>query len=116
MKLDPEAATAFVGSVLPGRWTTYGDVAAAGGSPKGAMAVGGWLMANGHRVPGVHRVLNAKGEVSDGWVAASPDLPQTAEGVRELLHAEGAGFGASRVANPRKRWTVADWRRSEAGR
>lgn len=39
-KIDFDAARDYIAAVPPGRWTTYRDVAIAGGSPGGAQAIG----------------------------------------------------------------------------
>lgn len=107
--LDHEGAKAFIASIPQGRWAAYVDVAGAGGSPKGAMGVGSWLSKNGEDVPHVYRVLNAWGQVSEGWKAASPGLPPTQEGVKALLEQEGVRFDEDGRADQDQRWTTADW-------
>ena len=68
--VDFRRAAAFVAAIPPGRWASFGDVPEAGGSPKAARAVGQWLMREGDRVPGVHPVLRASGEVPPGFLPA----------------------------------------------
>jgi hypothetical protein len=77
VKLNTEAALAFVDSTPTGRWTAYYDDAVAGGSPKGTMEVGMWSSRPPASVPNVNRVLTIKGEVSEGWKASDPALPQS---------------------------------------
>ncbi len=113
VKLDHEAAKAFIGSIPTGRWAAYGDVARAGGSPKGAMGVGAWLASpKTVDVPNIYRVLNAIGEVSPGWKAVSPDLPPDPAGVRDLLRSEGVEFDGNDRAAPHQRWTVQNYESS----
>lgn len=93
---------ALVRRVPPGRVTTYGDVAAALGSPRVARHVG-WALAALSRsqerdVPW-HRVINAKGTIShrgDTW---------RAEAQRARLEEEGVAFDEKgRVDLRRLRW------------
>lgn len=107
--LDHERAKAFIDTVPKGRWTAYVDVAAAGGSPKGAMGVGSWLANMDDDVRNVYRVLNARGEVSPGWKAEGPGLPPDPAGVRALLEQEGVRFDENARADQAQRWTVDDW-------
>ena len=112
--LDQELAKAFIASIPDGCWAAYVDVAKAGGSPKGAMGVGTWLSKKGDDVPHVYRVLNAWGEVSEGWRAVSPGLPPDPDGVRELLGREGVRFDAQGRADQAQRWTVERWAAARA--
>jgi alkylated DNA nucleotide flippase Atl1 len=107
--LDQERAKRFIASIPDGRWASYGDVASAGGSPQGAMGVGSWLSSKGDEVTGVYRVLNAWGQVSEGWKAAALDLPPTPSAVRERLEHEGVTFDIDGRADQAQRWTVQDW-------
>lgn len=72
-----------------GRVTTYGDVAKALGSVRGARMVGWALNAvpAGHDLP-CHRVVNRYGELSGGWHFGHPQV------MKELLVAEGVPFAA----------------------
>jgi alkylated DNA nucleotide flippase Atl1 len=106
--LDHEKATAFIASVPKGRWTAYVDVATAGDSPNGFRGVGSWRSSTTEDVPNVYRVLNRRGEVSEGWKGTDP-LPHNAEGVRALLTREGVSFGDDGRADQDQRWTVEDW-------
>lgn len=87
---------AVVRTIPPGRVATYGDVAAALGSPRVARHVGWALAALGGAdaddVPW-HRVLNARGEVSERS-ARSPDGVGAPSPQRLLLEAEGVAFDA----------------------
>jgi len=97
--IDFVAARAFVESIPAGRWSTYQEIARAGGSPRGAMAIGNWLRTQGEDIPNVWRVLNRRGEVSEGWAPKDPRLPSDPEAVRGRLIAEGVHFDAhSRAA------------------
>jgi alkylated DNA nucleotide flippase Atl1 len=109
VKLNTEAALAFVDSIPGGRWTAYYDVAVAGGSPKGAMAVGMWLSKTATNIPKVYRVLTIKGEVSEGWKASDPALPQTREEVQQKLAGEGVTFDAEGRASKEQRWRLEDY-------
>jgi alkylated DNA nucleotide flippase Atl1 len=102
-KLDLEAAKAFIARVPAGRWTTYGDVASAGGSPGGAQAIGTWLLRGGG-IPNVWRVLNRHGEVSSHWKGVNPGIPATAAEVIERLREEGVEFDENGRADPAQRW------------
>jgi alkylated DNA nucleotide flippase Atl1 len=102
-------ALAFISSVPKGRWTAYVDVAIAGGSPNGAMGVGSWLSKAGDDISNVYRVLNRRGEVSDGWKTNNPDLPPDPAGVRMLLTEEGVRFTKDGCADQEQRWTIKNW-------
>jgi alkylated DNA nucleotide flippase Atl1 len=102
-KIDFDAATEFIAHVPLGRWTTYRDVAIAGGSPGGAQAVGTWLLRGGG-IEGVWRVLNRSGEISPHWVGTSPGTPPTPQAVRQRLEEEGVRFDALGRADPAQRW------------
>jgi alkylated DNA nucleotide flippase Atl1 len=107
--LNQEHALAFIASVPRGRWTAYVDVATAGGSPNGAMGVGSWLSKPGFDVPNVYRVLNRRGEVSDGYKASDPKLPPDPAGVRVRLEGEGVSFSQDGRADQEQRWSIEDW-------
>jgi alkylated DNA nucleotide flippase Atl1 len=110
--LDLDAARAFIASIPDGRWSSYGDVAAAAGAPKGAQAVGSWIMRTRGDVPHIYRVLNRDGEVSEGWKAAAPGLPPTGQHVRDKLTSEGVEIDPrSGRADQTQRWTPEDWAR-----
>lgn len=103
-KLDLVAAAAFVETVPRGHWTSYGDVAMAGGrSSQAAQGVVAWIGSKGHRLNHVYRVLNARGEISPAWTPAGPGLPADAREVREWLEAEGLPC-AEGCADPARRW------------
>ena len=55
----------------------------------------------------VHRVLNSRGEISDGWKPAGPGVPATPHAVEELLRSEGVRFTDS-CADPSQRWRPGD--------
>jgi alkylated DNA nucleotide flippase Atl1 len=107
-KIDFDLARTFIEDVPLGRWTTYGDVAAAGGSPRGAQAVGTWLLRSGG-IPRVWRVLNRHGEVSPHFVGTEPGTPPTPESVVQRLQEEGVAFDEFGRADGSQRWTVDDW-------
>jgi alkylated DNA nucleotide flippase Atl1 len=108
-----EAVKAFISSIPEGRWSSYGDVAASAGSPKGGQAVGTWLMKTKDDIPTVYRVLNRHGEVSEGFTADDPKLPPTPDAVRKKLIAEGVIFDDLR-ASQEQRWAPEDWASEEA--
>lgn len=103
-RIDFVAARAFIESIPPGRWSTYQEVARAGGSPAGAMAIGNWLRTQGEALPHVWRVLTRRGEVSEGWAPDSSQLPSSPEAVRELLMEEGVRFDAHLRAAKYQLW------------
>lgn len=80
-----------VRTVPAGKVTTYGDVAAALGSPRVARHVG-WALAalKDDDVPW-HRVINAKGEISGRGDLGRADLQ------RSLLEEEGIEFRGHKV-------------------
>jgi alkylated DNA nucleotide flippase Atl1 len=107
--LDLEVAVQFIEAIPEGRWSSYGDVAVAAGSPKGAMALGTWLSNNGESISTVYRVLNFRGEVSEGFKATGPGLPPDPEAVRKQLEVEGIPFDQDGRADKKRRWTADDW-------
>lgn len=107
-KLDLTAAREFIAAIPKGRWASYGDVAAAAGRPKAGQPIGSWLSNKGDDVINVYRVLNRFGEVSEGWKAASAELPPTPAAVQQKLASEGVAFIDGR-ASQEQRWTVEDW-------
>jgi alkylated DNA nucleotide flippase Atl1 len=76
----------LLAAIPPGRWTTYGDVAAAIGSH--AVPVGRHLSTCG-QCPHAWRVLTAKGRVSPGFRWTDSQRTETAMGV---LASEGLSF------------------------
>lgn len=91
---------AAVRRIPPGRVATYGDVAAAAGSPRAWRAVGNIM--RDCRMPGVpcHRVIAAGGRL--GGYGGSLQLK------RDLLRAEGILVTASRVKEfTERRWSNA---------
>ncbi len=107
--LDLQAARDFIASIPPGRWASYGDVAAAAGNPLAGQPIGTWLSNKGGDVPNVYRVLNRFGEVSEGWKAATPGLPPGPDDVRGLLATEGVHLDAAGRASKDQRWSVDEW-------
>ena len=103
-KLDLDAAAAFLETVPKGYWTSYGDLAVAGGrTPLAAQGIVSWIGRRGHELSHVYRVLNKHGEINPGWKPAGPGLPADAAEVRECLEAEGVRFSGGR-ADPRLSW------------
>ncbi|MCZ4541745.1 DUF262 domain-containing protein [Dietzia maris] len=88
-------------SIPAGRWTTYGDVAAAIGTHPVPLA----QRLSGHPVPNAYRVLTADGSVSSGFGWLNPDDERD---VHDVLEAEGILFDAQRRAHPDQRLTVED--------
>ncbi len=93
---DPEAGFAArvlmaVRRIPPGRIATYGDVAAAAGSPRAHRAVGNIM--RGCTAPGVpcHRVVAAMGRL--GGYGGNIELK------RALLRAEGVLVSGTRIRN-----------------
>jgi alkylated DNA nucleotide flippase Atl1 len=107
--IDFRRAKAFITAVPPGRWTSFGDVAEAGGNRRGAQAVGQWLMREGDTVEGVHRVLRASGEVPPGFRPAGSGVPADAAAVRERLVREGVRFDGTGHALARQRYLPRNW-------
>ena len=85
--LFTERVYEIVSRIPYGRVTTYGDVARAIGSVRGARMVGWALYSvpDGHGMP-CHRVVNRYGELSGGWHFGHPDI------MKGLLVAEGVPF------------------------
>jgi alkylated DNA nucleotide flippase Atl1 len=108
-RIEFEKARSFIASVPCGRWTSYGEVARAGGSPRGGMGVGAWLRAEGDTLPNVYRVMSARGEVRPNWRSRAEDLPRGPDGVRAILKREGVSFGADGRASSHQLWAVEDW-------
>ena len=92
MRFD-ERVYALVVQIPAGRVSTYGDVAAALGSPRAARQVGFALARLTHEraeeVPW-HRVINARGMISGQGDLMRPELQ------RELLMSEGVVLSSSR--------------------
>lgn len=107
--IDFSRAEAFVRAIPRGRWTSYGDVAAAAGSPLGAQAVGQWLRRNGADLPTVYRVLTVDGYVAEGFVPAGPEVPDDEIEVRRVLRDEGVRIDGRGRASPAQRFRPRDW-------
>ena len=89
-------------ALLPaGRWTTYGDLAKAIGTA--AQAVGNRIATSPG--PNGHRVLNAQGQISEGfrWFE-----PERTDDPRKVLEQEGLRFTASGKADPTQRLSTED--------
>jgi O-6-methylguanine DNA methyltransferase len=89
---------AVVRRIPPGRVATYGDVAAAAGSPRAARAVGNIMRTCRSRDVPCHRVIAAGGAL--GGYGGNLELK------RSLLRAEGLLVSTRRVRNfTERRWT-----------
>jgi alkylated DNA nucleotide flippase Atl1 len=108
--IDFARARAFIAAVPDGRWTSYGEVAKAAGSPKGAQAVGQWCRREGAAIPFVYRVLTSDGFVAEGFVAAGPTVPDGEVEVRRMLADEGVRIDRQGRAAARQRFTADGWR------
>ncbi len=95
-----ERIYAVVRRVPRGKVATYGQIAVVAGLPRHARHVGFALRAlpEGSKLPW-HRILNARGEVSERAVPGVDELQ------RELLEDEGIEFSAAgRIDLDRYRW------------
>jgi len=109
--IDYAEARKFIESIPKGRWTSYADVAEAGGaSRQGGIGAGSWLRAEGSMIPNVYRVLTSQGTPSGRWRAHKPGLPSGPSGVTKLLRSEGILFDDQGRAAQDQRWTVEAWR------
>jgi methylated-DNA-protein-cysteine methyltransferase-like protein len=109
VSLDYDTAEAFISTIPEGCWTTYGDVADAAGNRKAAQSIGLWLRDSGGSIPYYWRVINAEGDVPEGFVASIAGLPGNAAEARHRLASEGVMFDGER-ASDRSRYTVEEWR------
>ena len=95
MRFDQQVYV-LVRQIPTGRLCTYGDVAAAMGSPRAARQVGFALkrlpLGIADEVPW-HRVINAKGMVSGRGEVVRPELQHA------LLEAEGIAFNSAGVCD-----------------
>jgi alkylated DNA nucleotide flippase Atl1 len=99
-RIDKTALKEVCSAIPAGRWTTYGDLAAAIGVPGAAQSVAS-VIATDPDVENAHRVLRANGQISPGWTNALGKGPAHA---RAMLEAEGFTFDAGDVANADRRW------------
>lgn len=107
--LDFQRAEVFLAAVPKGRWTSFKDVATAGGNEAAPQAIGGWLRRDGDKLPHVYRVLTIDGFVPEGFRPAGPGVPRDAYHVRELLKSEGVRVDADGRAASDQRFRASDW-------
>ena len=110
--VNKDDAESFIASIPSGRWASYGDVAAAAGSPLAAQAIGNWLRSEDTDIDLVYRVLHKTGEVSKHWKARDPRLPATPAEVRAKLIEEGVLFNGPKASQDH-RWHAEDWLASQ---
>jgi alkylated DNA nucleotide flippase Atl1 len=114
--VDRDLATAFIAAIPEGQWTSYTEVALAGGST--AHAVAQWLTHRGHEVACPWRVLTEAGVVPPGWQSSRPDLrpdiPGTRAEVRLKLKREGVPMRSDGSTRVTAMFRYDAWRRSEA--
>ncbi len=101
-QIDREALRHACAAIPAGRWTTYGDLAAAIGVPGAAQSVAG-LIATDPAILNAHRVLRSTGRISPGW-SGEEGGPEVA---RARLASEGVIFGPGEAASPAQRWQPA---------
>jgi len=99
--IDREALKKVCASIPRGRWTTYGDLAAAIGAPGAAQSVAG-ILASDPTVENAHRVLRSGGRISPGWTTT--DGSRGPEYARMLLEGEGVSFDEGGVADDNAYW------------
>lgn len=90
----------YCAAIPRGRWTTYGDLAAAVGAPGAALTLG-TIVASDDQITTAHRILRSTGEISPSW-ASTEGGPEVA---RQRLEKEGVRFTPNGRADPTQRWT-----------
>lgn len=90
---------ATVAAIPPGRWATYGDVAAAAGTA--AQPVGNYLASQ--PVLNAHRVMKSDGSIAKNFRWLDPQEQRSA---REVLEEEGLTFTTTGKADPARRLSL----------
>jgi len=109
--IDFTRARGFIAAAPEGRWTSYGEVAKAAGSPKGAQAVGQWCRREGAAIPFVYRVLTSNGFVAEGFIARPGRLCPTAGSRYDgRWRTRGVRIDGQGRAAARQRFTAVEWR------
>jgi alkylated DNA nucleotide flippase Atl1 len=102
-RIDREALYEVCALIPSGRWTTYGEIAAAIGVPGAAQSVAG-VIATDDAVENAHRVLRASGRVAPNWRSNDGKGPEEASA---RLKTEGIIFDPSGKAGEDQHWTPA---------
>ncbi len=107
--MDYDRATAFIGAIPAGSWTSYKEVAAAAGNERAHQTIATWCRRHGDAIPNVHRVIHSDGSIAEAFTPAGPGIPKDSAGVRERLRREGVWIDSRGRASGDQRFTVRDW-------
>ena len=106
-KADRASVFKVAALIMPGEWTSYGDLSkAVTGRSSAAMAVG-QLAANDPDFPNPHRVINSTGRIPRGWRSETGEGP---EECRRRLEADGVMFLPDGSADPAQRLAIEELR------